>query len=448
MILFWIVFVNELQEGKKVMKNMRVLPQDQVFWYLNSTPVTPLMHDITTDVLIVGGGMAGVTAAQAFHAKGYKVVLIEKNYCGAGASGKSSGFITPDSELSLFELTRMFGAEMGKKLWKLIGSGVDTIRNNIEHYRIDCDYQIQDTLILANSSRAFNTDIQKEYNNRQQAGYPSTLYTRNELCSVIGSDAYQGGVSYGGTFGIRAYNYCLGMKKVLQESGVLIYEETPAIAIQEKMVKTPRATIRAEHIIVCTDRFEPAASLLWDKVYHVQTFLMLSAPLTDSQIKKIFPSKPFMVWDTDMIYQYYRITGDNRLMLGGSDLLYTYAKHESHGNHRVAKQLMRYIQTKFPSVSIEFEYMWPGLIGISKDVFPIAGFDCTMPSVYYIVGACGLPFAAALATHCADRIINNNTEFDSYFSPYRSSMLGPIAQTFLGTRLTFALSNFFSVGSL
>ena len=149
-----------------------------------------------------------------------------------------------------------------------------------------------------------------------------------------------------------------------------------------------------------------------------------------------------------MIYQYYRMAGDNRLMLGGSDLLYTYSKNETHGNQRVAKKLINYFHKKFPSVAIEFEYMWPGMIGISKDVFPVAGFDTSMPSVYYIAGACGLPFAAALGTYCADRIVNNNTQFDDYFSPHRSFTCGPIIQTLLGTRLTFALSNFLSIGSL
>lgn len=431
------------------MKIMSVLPQDQVFWYLNGNNnlAAPLMSDITTDVVVIGGGMAGLTAAQAFGDKGCKVVLIEKNYCGAGASGKSSGFITPDSELSLFELRRFFGAEMGKKIWQLIGSGVDIIENNIKKYDIDCDYQQQDTLILANSARAFNVDIQKEYNNRQQAGYASVLYTQQDVQSVIGSDSYYGGISYGGTFGIQAYQYCLGMKKVLQDMGVLLYEETPALDIQNNVVKTPHATIKADHIIVCTDYHKPVASLLWDKVYHIQTFLMLSSPLSPHSIKKIFPAQPFMVWDTDMIYQYYRLTGDNRLMLGGSNLLYTYAQ-KSHDNHHVAKKLINYFKKRFASVPIEFEYIWPGMIGISKDVFPIAGFDHTMPSVYYIAACCGLPFAAAIGMHCADRIVNNNTIFDNYFSPYRSFVLGSTMQRLLGTRLTFALSNFLSVGSL
>jgi gamma-glutamylputrescine oxidase len=432
------------------MKNRPVLPQDQVFWYLNnnsSSIAAPLMHDITTDVVVIGGGMAGLTTAQKFRDKGCSVVLLEKNYCGAGASGKSSGFITPDSELSLFELMRYFGKDTGKKLWKLIGSGVDIIESNIKQYTINCDYQKQDTLILATSARGLSKDITKEYNTRQQAGYESVLYTKDEVRSVIGSDTYFGGISYGGTFGIQAYKYCCSMKTILQEAGVQVYEETPALCIQNNIVTTPRATIKADHIIVCTDRFDPAASLLWDKIFHVQTFLMMSAPLSDADVTKIFPAQPFMAWDTDMIYQYFRLTGDNRLMLGGSDLLYTYAD-ESHNNNRVAQQLMAYFKKRFPAVAIEFEYMWPGIIGISKDVFPVAGFDCNMPSVYYIAGACGLPFAAALGAHCVDRIMNNNTEFDQQFSPYRSFTIGSTMQRLLGTRLTFALSNFLSVGSL
>lgn len=427
---------------------MIFLPQDQTFWYLNNASCAPLTHDINTDVVVIGGGMAGLTAAQSFRRKGCKVVLIEKNYCGSGASGKSSGFITPDSELSLFELTRIFGLDAGKKLWNLIGSGLTTIQNNIKNYNLDCDYQVQDTLVLANTSRAFTSDIQKEYENRQKANYPSILYTQDSVRTVIGSDQYKGGIAYGGTFGIQAYRYCLEMKKVLKQEGVLIYEETPVIDIKQQSIKTPMATIQADHIIVCTDRFTQHTPSLSDKIYHVQTFLMLSAPLSDTQVKQIFPEKPFMVWDTDMIYQYFRLTGDNRLMLGGSDLLYTYATKETHNNHRVAKKLIAYFTAKFPHVSVQFDYIWPGLIGISKDVFPVAGFDQKMPSVYYISGACGLPFAAALATHCTDRIMNNNTEFDAYFSPYRSTTIGPVAQTLLGTRLTFALSNFLSVGSL
>lgn len=429
------------------MKLSSFLPQDQVFWYLNKHKVQPLTENLTTDIVVIGGGMAGLSAAQSFQKKGFQVVLLEKNHCGSGASGKSSGFITPNSELSLHDLARLHGVPEAKRLWEFVTSGVKGIQNNITKFNFDCDYQIQDTLVVANTHRKFLSELVTEHAIREQLGYSSILYSSDQLHEILGSRRYKGGLKYSGSFGIHAYHYCLGMKKMLQERGVRIYEETPAIDIQEHMVKTPTAIIEAKHIIVCTDRYATSLDTLKNLVYHAQTFLTISTPLSDIQIKKIFPEKQCMIWDTDLIYHYYRLTGDNRLLLGGADILDTYANNEKHNNTRTIKKLARYFNEKFPEVNIQFEYVWPGLIGISKDLFPLAGHDAKMPSVYYITAATGLPWAAALGAHSAERIINNDTSFDHLFSPYRSFKVGPLAQSILGTRLTFALSNFLTSGS-
>jgi gamma-glutamylputrescine oxidase len=430
------------------MKWSPLLPQDQVYWYTTQQDAQPLTKNITTDVVIIGGGMAGLTAAQSFAQKGCKVIVLEKNYCGSGATGKSSGFITPDSELPLSHMISAYGPDEAKKIWQFIQSGVDTIRSNIINYQIDCDYQTQDTLVVASTKKAFTSDIQAEHRARQQLNYQSTLCTKNQTAELLSSNKYHGAVTYGETFGINAYRYCIGMKRMLHESGVQIHEATPVTAIENHKITTPNATVQAEHIIVCTDHATAGLTSFADKIYHAQTFLMLSAPLSDEQVKRIFPQRPLMVWDTDLIYQYYRLSGDNRLMLGGASLLYTYAREEKHNNRHMIKKLTNYFNAKFPGNAVQFEYIWPGLIGISKDLFPLAGHDKTMPSVYYATAAAGLPWAAALGNYSAERIINDNRTFDEYLSPYRDFRLGHITQKILGTRLTFALSNFLTVGSM
>lgn len=430
------------------MKMSSFLPQDQVFWYVNRRDIKPLNHDITTDVVVIGGGMAGLTAAQSFKKRGLGVVLLEKNYCGSGATGKSSGFITPDAELSLGDLITSQGEAQAKKLWQFIEAGVDIIRTNIHEFNLECDYQKQDTLIIANTERAFTNDIKVDHASRIKLGYDSTLYNADQLQKVLGSNQYKGGMSYGNSFGIHGYRYCSGMRNVLQEQGVQIYEDTPVIDIQDHVVKTPTARVKAEHIIVCTDRFAQSLESLYDKVFQVQTFITLSAPLTATQVKMIFPHDQYMVWDTDLVYNYFRLTGDNRLILGGSNVFNTYASEEKHNPHAIVKKLTRYFDEKFPGVNPQFEYVWPGLIGITKDVFPIAGYDRTMPSVYYVTGATGLPWASTLGAHSADVILDNNTAFEHCLSPYRPFRLGAFTQRILGTRLTFALSNFLEVGSV
>src|SRR5438045_2224848 len=95
-------------------------PQDQTFWYLKKPDTLPLLSNKETEVVVIGGGMAGLTTAQAFAKKGKKVMLLEAFYCGAGASGKSSGFIEPNCEISLSEFIYRYGTEGGKIIWESI----------------------------------------------------------------------------------------------------------------------------------------------------------------------------------------------------------------------------------------------------------------------------------------------------------------------------------------
>ncbi len=425
---------------------MKILkPNDQVFWCLENKLSAPLRTSIKTDVVIIGGGMAGLTAAQSFRKRGLSVVLLEKNYCGSGASGKSSGFITPDSEINLNHFIRYYGAERADQIWKFGLSGVHLIKDNIKNFSIACDYVEEDTLVVANSHRGFKYGPQQEYDVRQQLGYPSTLYSQETLPRILGSSAYYGGIHYSGTFGINTYRYCQAMKEVLIDSGVTIYEDTPALKLYEGGVDTFSGSVKADYTIVCVDRFMPDLDALASKVYHVQTFLMISAPLSDKQVRDMFPEKNFMMWDTDLIYTYFRLTGDNRLLLGGGNVLTSYDTVEKHNATRMAKQLIHYFKKKFPTIAVNFEYMWPGLIGISKDVVPIAGRDKNIPSIYYVTAATGLPWAAALGNYSAMALLDKEINFDEFFSPYRSYILGDTFRSIFGTRLTFALSNFISI---
>jgi len=422
------------------MNNKNSVPQDQVFWYLQRKTPNQLRTTIKTDVVIVGGGMAGLTAAQSFKQKGRSVVLVEKNYCGAGASGKSSGFITPDSELDLNYFKKIYGSDDAKKLWEFVLGGAELIRNNINNFKINCDYQVEDTLIVSNSTKSLS-ELEEEFSTRTALGYKTNFYQKKDIPKILGSEKYFGGLSYSDTFAIDAYLYCQSMKDNLEESGVKLFEETPAISIDNKGINTPYGRIDADYIIVCVDRFLPDLNKLKKEVFHAQTFLMISNPLDQKDIKKIFPENNYMVWDTDLIYQYYRIVENNRFMLGGSDLLHIFWGSEQHNSNKIFNKLDNYVKDKFPDVKINFEFIWPGLIGVSKDIMPLCGRDKDYSNIYYISAAQGLPWAAALGNYSAQSIIDGAGNFDDYFSPYRKFAIDGILQSILGKRITFSLSN-------
>lgn len=413
-------------------------PQSQVFWYLKQTPEPACHENVSADVAIIGGGMAGLSAAHAFHKRGKKVVVLEQYYCGSGATGKSSGFITPNAELSFTDFSQLYTPEIAHSIWNFIISGVEDIRQNIQQYGFACDYMPSDTLMVANTRGALK-QLETEYHNLRKFGYKAELYTQDDLRNQLNSNGYFGGIGYLETFGIDGYAYCQEMKHYLQQHGVMIFEETAVTAINDHCLTTAHAQITADYVVVCTDRWMPELGLLTQDVYHAQNVVMISEPLTDVQVKAIFPQKNLLVWDSDLLYNYFRLTTNKQLLLGGGNFLTLYASKPTYEPTHTIKRLARYFDAKFPGLNIQFKQAWPGLIGVSKDIMPLAGRDKERPFLYYATAAAGLPIAAALGRYSAEHLLDGRTDLDSYFSPYRSFRIGGLTQSIIGSKLTFAL---------
>jgi gamma-glutamylputrescine oxidase len=176
-------------------------------------------------------------------------------------------------------------------------------------------------------------------------------------------------------------------------------------------------------------------------VYHVQTFLAISRRLPEKDIRLVFPNDRFMVWDSDLLYHYFRVTGDSRLLLGGSDLRSVYSRRETFGAQRAAANLTNYLAAHFPSLRVEFENLWRGLIGVSKDFAPIVGTHASFPTVHFAGAAAGLPWAAAIGEYLAGKITDGRGELDEALGPDRPFPVGRRVQRLLGKPLAFALSH-------
>ena len=90
---------------------------------------------------------------------------------------------------------------------------------------------------------------------------------------------------------------------------------------------------------------------------------------------------------------------------------------------------------------MELEYVWPGMLGVSKDLLPIMGNDEKMENVWYVGAATGLPWATALGIYAAERIIGGRNEFDEVFSWRRKFTIGSRMQALLTTPITYAVSH-------
>jgi gamma-glutamylputrescine oxidase len=385
--------------------------------------------------------MAGLTCADVLAERGIAVLVLEQDYCGAGASGRSSGFVTPDSELELRDLVTRLGDTRGRQLWDFARGGVARIRGTIERLAIECDFQVQDSLFVASSDRDFRDVIAPEHREHSRHGEASTLYGPEALASVLGARGYRGGVRYDSTFAIDSYAFCRGLRDALERRGVRVHEGTRVLRITHEGVETPEGSVKAEAVALFTDRWLTDPVLAAAAVYHVQTFLAVSEPLRPEHLRAIFPTETMMVWDTDLVYQYFRATGDGRLLVGASDLRQTYARHETRFSPPVLRRMRRYLARQFPSVPIALERFWPGLLGISKDFLPVVGQASEHPRAYFAGAAAGLPWAAALGEYVANKIVQGRDELDDVFSPQRRFTIGSHLQRVLGKPLAFALSH-------
>ena len=421
----------------------------QNWWYTTLLAVDqplcpPLRSHLTTEALVVGAGMTGLSAALRLARSGRRVAIIERNIFGGSSTGRSAGFLTPDSELELAQLVRRFGADAARELWGAPVRGIREIVETVRRHDIPCDLQQQDSLFLGNGASG-RAAIDEEVRARTALGFTQTRYGADELPAVIGSRAFSGGVRYADCHGIDALLYAQGVKRVLLDLGVRIFESTEALALDDHTVTTPLGSVTAEQIIFAIDK--PAAALTPHaaNVFHAQTFLSISEPLGDADVRELFPDGPLQCWDSDLVYTYWRLTGDQRLLVGGGSALTTFNRHAVR-SPRVIERVIAALQARIPSLRRHrwIQY-WPGLIDTTRDLLPTVLLDHEAPWVHWVLGCVGLPWAAFCGDLAARQVLGaldpGEERYYHYFRPQRPFLVPLWAERAAGKPLVFALNN-------
>lgn len=409
---------------------------------MKTTPCPSLRKTITADYLVIGGGIAGLHAAQQLLEAGKKVVLVEKTFCGGSSSGKSSGFLTPDSELEVDQLLKRYGPEGASITWNMAVEGVAHIIANIKRYHIECDLQPQDTLYLGIGARGKGL-IEEEVRARNKLHYPFRTYNKKQLQTIHPANAYTAGMRCFNSWGINSLQYVHGLKEILVRQGLKIYENTPVITIKGTDAQTAHGSIHAQTIIVCIDKMKPSLSEASKNTYHAQTFLSVSEPLTKQQAHALFPEKPLMCWDSQLIYTYYRLLGDKRLLVGGGSMLTTY--YPTYINRTLIPRLIiDEFKSRFPHLKkIRFTHCWPGLIDITRDLMPIVDHDEHNKHIIYVQGCPGLPWAAFGGTYAAALAQGKKPSYKTYLGMQRKFFISNDLQDYIGKIPSFALNNLY-----
>lgn len=421
-------------------------------WLIESSNVDtpecpPLKGDIRTDCLVIGGGITGLHAALRLTESEKEVVLLEKNRCGESSSGQSAGFLTPESEEDFQELIRRYGKENAKTIYDIPRTGVNLVVQNIKHHKFDCDFRKQDTLYFSNK-RSHNDTIEEEAEVRRENDLPYELLDKNELKKFHPGKDYLRGLKYSGSYGINSFAYCKEMKGLLLKKGVKIFEDSEVNAIRGNTAKTHLGSVTAENILVCIDKMKTEFHEDFSKkYYHIQTYVSVSEPLSDEEMKMIFPRDELMCWDTRWDYIHYRPVMGNRILVGGSSPWTAYSpyKKESPG---VIFSFIRKLKRAFPAIGdVEFNYYWSGMLDVTKDLVPIVDYDKDNKSIQYAMGCAGLNWAAYCGDYMARRIIEPNTteDFGEFLGADREFWVPDSLQRILGKRISFFINHVYEL---
>ena len=320
---------------------------------------------IEADVAIVGGGFSGVATAVELSERGYKVVLLESNRIGWGASGRNGGQIIGGYGQNPGAFRSTIGSE-GVDIVEGMGvECVDIIKQRIEKYNIDCD------LKWGYCEVGLKKRHLKSYQQWAEDDPAMRLLDQDQIKEYVNSELYLGGYYREDWGHIQPLNLCLGEAKVAQSLGANIFENSQVTNItygDNPVVTTQKGSVKAGHVILCGNAYmDKLVPYLDARVLPATSCIIGTEPLSDEQLQQTMV-RDVAVCDSRTALDYYRLSADKRLLFGG---LSNYTGLEPTNAEAVMRNKMAKV---FPSLkNVKIDYSWSGRMGISVRRMPQIG---------------------------------------------------------------------------
>ena len=320
---------------------------------------------IEADVAIVGGGFSGVATAVELSERGYKVVLLESNRIGWGASGRNGGQIIGGYGQNPGAFRSTIGSE-GVDIVEGMGvECVDIIKQRIEKYNIDCD------LKWGYCEVGLKKRHLKSYQQWAEDDPAMRLLDQDQIKEYVNSELYLGGYYREDWGHIQPLNLCIGEAKVAQSLGANIFENSQVTNItygDNPVVTTQKGSVKAGHVILCGNAYMGKLVPYLDaRVLPATSCIIGTEPLSDEQLQQTMV-RDVAVCDSRTALDYYRLSADKRLLFGG---LSNYTGLEPANAEAVMRNKMAKV---FPLLKdVKIDYSWSGRMGISVRRMPQIG---------------------------------------------------------------------------
>ncbi|MEL7116233.1 MAG: FAD-dependent oxidoreductase [Pseudomonadota bacterium] len=349
------------------------------YWYddMGGLPArrAPLEGDAKAEVCIIGAGYTGLWAAYTLKqlSPDLDVLILEKSFAGAGASGRNGGWLTGG-----FAWDHGRYGPLVSDLVTALRGAVEAVIATAEREGIDADIHRTDELTLAvNAAQAAR--MADEVALRQSMGEPVTLMEGSALTDRVHVPSAVGAMVTPGVARIQPAKLVQGLARAVERMGVRIAEETEVTRIAPGEVETTRGVVTARTVLRATEGYTagiPGLKRAWLPLNSAQ---IVTAPLPDAIWQEIGWRGRELIGDFANVYCYCQRTRDGRIAVGSRGVPYLFgSRTDSDGapDPVTVRRLMAILSRYFPAAAeAKIAHAWCGVLGVPRDWCATVGFD-------------------------------------------------------------------------
>jgi glycine/D-amino acid oxidase-like deaminating enzyme len=331
-----------------------------------------LAGSLEADVVVIGAGFTGLSAALALREAGVDVAVIEAAEPGWGASGRNNGQVIPTlSRPDPLDIIARHG-EAGERFVALLRDSASNLFELARRYQIQAE-QEQSGWVQPVHSQGRIGIAERRVRQWSKFGAPVELLSREKVAQMLGSEAWYGGFWNKSGGHINPLALSRGLARVVLERGGRIFARSPAISFERRsdrwVVRTEKGEISGRALIVATNAYtgEFSKSLLPEMAHEVMPVLswqMATQPLAEAVRRTVIPGRQAMS-DTHGELYFARYDARNRLVTGGALI------NTSDAAAKLKRMVAQRLQRLWPAIGeVKFDYVWNGYVGMTTDFLP------------------------------------------------------------------------------
>jgi glycine/D-amino acid oxidase-like deaminating enzyme len=352
-----------------------------------------------TEVLIIGSGYTGATAAIRLRQAGAQVTVIDSAQLGAAASARNGGMALTGLSEGLATAEKRLGKDTVKQLFRESVESVSTVERLVAEGGIDCDFHRCGRLETAFKPSHFESLKREQAHLQNEFKYETHIISAAALKSEIDSGLYHGALLDPLGAALHPARYIAGLITMAENLGVDLHAEVTAETTAPQgtgfAVGTNRGTLVADAVIVATNGYTgPLVPWLQRRLVPTESLMIATEKLPEDLAKSLIPEGR-MIYDTKIFLFYFRLSPDGRrLLFGGRPQSPSKTLREN------AAYMYRDMLTVYPQLkNIRIEHAWSGKLGFTLDRSPHIG---SHNGLFYAAGYCG--HGVALATYLGEKL--------------------------------------------